>query len=112
MLKVLDGTFCTSSLYSDVNHQPPPPIPPPPPPPKLTLAGEKSADCNYYWLHVTLFQRSMSDKGVKRKRTFEGEGRQTETTPKKTRKSLQKNAKENGKQADIPGKYFQHIIPP
>jgi len=56
-------------------------------------------------LHLPFFQRSKSDIGGKRKRRVsEGEGRKTGTTPKKTRKSLQKNAKENDKQAEDPGK--------
>ena len=53
----------------------------------------------------------MSDKGGKRKRASEGEGRKTGSTPKKTKKSLQKNTKENEKQAKDPGKYLQHAIP-
>ena len=46
--------------------------------------------------------------GRKRKRVSEGEGRKTGTTPKKTRKSLQKNAKENEKQPEDPGKYCSY----
>lgn len=86
----------------------------PTPPPKLALAGKKSADCNYnnYLLYVPLFQRSTPGIGGKRKTASEGEGRKTGSTPKKTRKSLQNNAKENEKQAQDPGKYFQRVIAP
>lgn len=52
----------------------------------------------------------MSDIGGKRKRVAEGEGRKTGTTPKKTRKSLQKNAKENEKLAEDPGKYLCYLV--
>lgn len=84
----------------------------PTPPPKLALAGKKSADCSYYLLYVTLFQRSTPGIGGKRKTASEGEGRKTGSTPKKTRKRLQNNAKENEKQAQDPGKYFQRVIAP